>query len=69
MPRFAAQKVLNNPNATLQELHECIGKLNEEIGNLHCRCYADPQLTGDLSELVQLLEKLEEKYNAKTSSH
>ena len=70
MPRYAALKVLNNPQATLQELHKCIGKLNEEIGNLHCRCHADPQLTGDLRELVELLEKLEEKYeeNAKSNS-
>lgn len=68
MPRFAAEKVLNDPNASLSDIHKCIGRLSEEIGNLNCRSGADPQLTGDLRELVELKEKLEEKYDAKSTS-
>ena len=66
MPLESARKVLNNPEASKQELHDCIIKINREIGHLSCRCNSEPQLVPDLIELEKIHSELEEKYNAKS---
>jgi hypothetical protein len=62
MPLYAAQKALNDDDISPEELFACIGQTNIEIGNLYCRCHADPQLTSDLLELEKIQVELTEKY-------
>lgn len=62
MPLYAAKKALNNPNISPEDLFFRIGETNIEIGNLYCRCGADPQLTSDLVELQQIQVELTQKY-------
>ena len=41
MPLYAAKKALNDPKISQEELFNCIGEINVEIGNLYCRINSD----------------------------
>jgi len=68
MPLETAKKILNDPKASIQQLHDCISKISREIGHLSCRCNSEPQLVPDLIELEKIHDELQRKYNAKSES-
>jgi hypothetical protein len=68
MPLDSAKKILNKPDATLEELNNSIRELEREAGFLGCRSNTDPQLTKPLIEIENTLVQLKIKYNAKLES-